>query len=106
MEYLKHILFIDIETVPCKPGYSFLTERMQAEWVRKSKTFKPSDGESTNREITFSEKAGIFSEFAKVVCIGLGSFYTSEQAWKMKLKAMVNDDEASLLKEFCELITR
>ncbi len=34
MEHLKGILFIDIETVPTQPGFTLLSERMQAEWTR------------------------------------------------------------------------
>lgn len=106
MEQFKNILFIDIETVPCAPDYGFLTEALQNEWVRKVKTFKNiMEGEDTPATL-YMERAGVFSEFAKVVCISFGSFYFQDGIWKLRLKSIVNDDEKKLLEEFCEMITR
>ena len=106
MEQLKGILFVDIETVPVSPDFSFLTEPMQAEWVRKSKFIKSSNEGIADPAMLFGERAGIFSEFAKVVCIGFGSLYEHEKSWKMRLKSLVNDDEKILLKDFCEVLER
>ncbi len=69
MEYLKEILFIDIETVPTESGFSLLSPAMQLEWAKKSKFVKGVTDGNTDPDALFSERAGIFSEFAKVVCI-------------------------------------
>jgi DNA polymerase elongation subunit (family B) len=97
---------MDIETVPIQPEFGLLGERMQLEWARKAKTIKVSGSERPGPEALFSEKAGIFSEFAKVACIGFGSLYHHENRWEMRLKALVNDDEKTLLTEFCEVISK
>ena len=104
MEYLKGILFIDIETVPTQPDFSLLSERMQAEWTRKAKLIKTGNDENTDPTTLFGERAGIYSEFAKVVCIGFGSLLQQDNGWKMRLKSLVNDDEKVLLNDFCEVI--
>jgi predicted PolB exonuclease-like 3'-5' exonuclease len=45
-------------------------------------------------------KAGIYAEFAKVVCIGLG-YYNNN---KLRLKAISGENEAELLTQFSELL--
>ncbi|MCW3120640.1 MAG: 3-5 exonuclease [Flavipsychrobacter sp.] len=106
MEDLKEILFIDIETVPTKPEYNLMSDAMQAEWTRKAKFIKSTIEGNTDPATIFDERAGIFSEFAKIVCIGFGSLSQTETAWKMRLKSLINDDEKILLNEFCEVISR
>jgi uncharacterized protein YprB with RNaseH-like and TPR domain len=106
MKYLKEILFIDIETVPTHPEFNLLSERMQAEWARKAKFVKSPSSENADAAMLFEERAGIYSEFAKVVCIGIGSLQSDEKGWKMRLKPLTNDNEKILLQNFCEVITR
>ena len=106
MEQLKGILFVDIETVPIAPGFALLSETMQAEWTRKSKFVKGSNDDITDPATLFSDRAGIFSEFAKVVCISFGSLQQQENGLKMRLKSLVNEDEKVLLKDFCNVIER
>ncbi|MCD6062801.1 MAG: 3-5 exonuclease [Flavipsychrobacter sp.] len=106
MEELKHILFIDIETVSFVPEFEQLSERMQIEWSKKAKYLKSSSNETANAATLYEEKAAIFSEFAKVVVIGFGSFHKHEGEWRMRLKALANNDEKVLLNEFCEVISR
>jgi len=105
MEQIKGILFIDIETVPIEPEFNLLAEGMQAEWARKAKFVKSATEGTTDAAALFGERAGIFSEFAKVVCIGFGSLH-EDNGWKMRLKSLVNDNEKLLLKDFCEVITK
>ena len=106
MEHLKGILFIDIETVPTQPDFSLLSERMRAEWTRKAKLIKAGNDENTEPATLFGERAGIYSEFAKVVCIGFGSLLQQDNGWKMRLKSLVNNDEKVLLNDFCEVISK
>ncbi len=106
MEQLKGILFIDIETVPVMHSFDQLSDAMQAEWIRKSKSLKSSSDAIADPATLFGERAGIFSEFAKVVCIGFGSLQPDGKTWKMRLKSLVNDDEKILLNDFCTVIER
>ncbi len=106
MENLKEILFIDIETVPVQPDFNFLTAAMQAEWTRKSKSIKSAPESDTDPAFLFNNRAGIYSEFAKVVCIGFGSLIQQGDSWKMRLKSLVNDNEHTLLTDFCDMLVK
>jgi hypothetical protein len=63
------ILFFDIETVPLTFEYKELDERGQGLWDRKTRFIQ--ERENLNAEEVY-EKAGIYAEFGKVVCISLG----------------------------------
>lgn len=104
MDYLKHILFVDIETVPLMPDYHSLTERLQMEWDKKSRYLKSNQVENADPSMLFSERAGIFSEFARVVCIVVGSLQQNGEVWKLRLKSVANEEEATLLRDFVELL--
>ncbi|GIV26705.1 MAG: 3'-5' exonuclease [Bacteroidia bacterium] len=88
---IQKILFLDIETVPLKYKYDELNERERKLWDSKWKynsDINPSDQYS---------KSGIYAEFAKVICIGLGYVDSNQQ---MQLKVLFNNDEVQLLNEF------
>lgn len=106
MEQLKHILFIDIETVPCVPEFNSLSEALQLEWKKKAKYLKSSSGDLAEPDQLFFDRAGIFSEFSKVVCICVGMLVPNGDGWQLRLKALSNDDEKILLNDFCVLLSR
>lgn len=106
MEHLQQILFIDIETVPATADLSSLPIELQEHWAKKSKFLKNATDGIAEPEQLFEDRAGIFSEFAKVVCIGFASFHKHEDGWKLRLKSLQNEDEKTLLNDFCEVITR
>jgi hypothetical protein len=106
MEHFNGILFIDIETVPEMQDFSLLSDQMQSEWKRKAKFVKTGSDEIPDPGLLYGERAGIFSEFAKVVCIGFGSLGNHEDGWKMRLKALVNTSEKQLLTDFCDMVGR
>lgn len=93
---LEKILFLDIETVPTEYQYSLLDETTKTLWNRKWLYDPTIDPE------TQYAKAGIYAEFAKVICIGLGyysrgSFYATTFA---------GDNEYTLLRQLSELLNR
>lgn len=106
MQHHQHIMFIDIETVPLVQDYNTLTERMQLEWQKKSRFLNRDNAEPADFAELFSDKAGVYSEFAKVICIGIGSLNHSPEGWKMRLKSITGHDEKKLLTEFSEVLTR
>lgn len=104
---LEHILFFDIETVPVVPFFEDLTPGLQKEWERKMKVLKNNVlTENIEPAKVFSEKAGVYSEFAKPVCIGLGAATKRNGNWYFTYKALVSHSEKSLLNQFCEALTR
>jgi len=106
MEQLKEIMFIDIETVPVQPEYGLLTDNLQREWQKKTKNVKSQTDANAEPAMLYTERAGIYSEFAKVVCIGFGSLQRNGNDWEMRLKAVTNDDEKCLLNDFLDVLKR
>ncbi|MEI8279132.1 MAG: hypothetical protein WCG87_05160, partial [Bacteroidota bacterium] len=87
MHYLKQILFIDIETAPVVPEFNSLSEAMQVHWAKKAQYLKSSTDPDASPAMLFEEKAGIFSEFSKVVCISIGRLVEKDNGWKLGLKS-------------------
>ena len=72
---LSDILFIDIETVSSAPALQDLPSSFQKLWQVKAQQIardKNLDFQLTAQ--LYSEKSGIFSEFAKIICISVGIF--------------------------------
>lgn len=96
----ENILFLDIETVPANKDYESLSEEMQMLWEHKAKKLA---GEEAIAEKEY-HKAGIYAEFGKIVCISVGFLKLANNKYSLRIKSFSGDDEAKLLKEFCELL--
>jgi len=106
MESYANILFVDIETVSVQPQFSMLSDEMQAEWERKARLIKHTGDTLPDPANVFTDRAGIYSEFAKIVCIAFGTIYTSDGVRRLRLKAISGDDEKTLLEEFNKVVTK
>lgn len=93
------LLFIDIETVPFSDNYDSLDEDWKEMWMKKAKWILK-DGQSIE-EVWF-ERAGIFAEFGKIVCISMAYFHSEEK--ELRLKSFYDNDEQKLLKEFSDVM--
>lgn len=102
---LRDTIFIDIETVACAPTYEALDERFKVLWGRKSAYMRRD--ESTTDADLFNERAGIYAEFGKIVCICVGKFIENEEGTLMlRTKAYSGHDEEQLLSEFRSMLER
>lgn len=97
---LKNILFIDIETVSLTKEFEELPQRLQEHWKKKASRLK--NEEDLPPEKLYFDRAAIYAEFGKVICIGVGGFY--EQDTKFKAKTLANGDEKELLLNFKKLV--
>lgn len=97
---LKNILFLDIETVPEKQSFSELDELRQNLFAAKTK-YQRKD-ELTPEE--FYERAGIWAEFGKIVCISVGFFEISTKVRKFRIKSFFGNDELLILDGFINLL--
>ena len=70
---LENILFLDIETVPEKEAFDQLSQEAQELWAEKT-AYRRKE-EHTPEE--FYERAGIWAEFGKIICISAGFFEKS-----------------------------
>ena len=96
----QNILFLDIETVPEFESFDDLSEIKQELFAGKTKYQRKED--QTPKE--FYERAGIWAEFGKIICISVGFFseYTPNRIFRVK--SYFGDDEKQLLLEFKELL--
>lgn len=104
MKQFNGILFIDIETVSSQPTFDLLDDGMQHEWERKAKLLKPRQEETEDPSNVYNDRAGIYAEFAKIVCISFGTIYTSGTEYKIRLKSLAYDDEKLILTKFSHVI--
>ncbi|MFA0962435.1 3'-5' exonuclease [Roseivirga sp. BDSF3-8] len=103
---LKDIFFIDIETVSCVEEYGLMPPRLQKLWDKKASIIK--NEEELSQSEFFFRKAGIFSEFGKVVAIAIG-YITQEEGsgpFGLRVKGLADDDEAALLLAFKGLLEK
>jgi predicted PolB exonuclease-like 3'-5' exonuclease len=93
---IEEVLFLDIETVPIAPGYDKLTENWQKLWAHKMQ-FKIDGGESAHE---LYERAGIYAEFGKIVCISAG--YVTQKSGEsfFRVKSFYDEDEKKLISNF------
>lgn len=93
-------LFLDIETASQVKDYSQLSERMQKLWDHKAEQIAKGDESATPESLY--ERAAIYAEFGKIICISVGFFNDQH----FRLKSFYGHDEKALLTEFATLLDR
>jgi len=100
---LSKILFLDIETVPQYSEYQYLESNFKALWDKKASTLikyeKEVSEEDKNPSVLY-QKAGIYAEFGKIICISTGYFFDG----CFRIKSFFNHNEYELLDEFANLL--
>jgi hypothetical protein len=103
------VLFLDIETVSGQKKYEDLSEDMQKLWQLKCRSilrqFEEEIDEDTAAAL-YPEKAGIYAEFGKIICISVGSVRRdkADKRLGIRLKSFANHDEKVLLEEFAKVV--
>ena len=98
---LSKILFLDIETVPLVYYHKDLDKKSQELWNKKT-TFLQQRENLGPDEIY--DKAGIYAEFGKIVCISVGFVVQLAGEIQIRLKSFASKDEKKLLQEFLDLL--
>ncbi len=96
---MSHILFLDIETVPLVSDFDQLDDHMKQLWQSKAAKIKP---ESDPAEAF--ERAGIYAEFGKIICISAGVIYTEADEERVRIISFTGD-ESDIILQFFEKIT-
>jgi len=89
----ENILFLDIETVPEFANYNELDDNVQELWGQKTKyqrkeEFSPEE---------FYDRAGIWAEFGKIVCISVGYFVANSPERNFRITSFSGDEQQVLL---------
>ncbi len=104
---IANILFLDIECVSAQPSYDELEETFQELWAIKSKGIARREVSGEEVEALYPEKAAIYAEFGKIICISVGIVVRdADQTLKVRLKSFSHLDEKQLLKDFCNLLNQ
>lgn len=96
---LHNILYLDIETVPLYEDFGQVPEEEKYFFAEKT-AYQRKD------EITaeaFYERAGIWAEFGKIVCLSVGYFTPANKRKEFRLKSFIGE-EKKLLVDFKDLI--
>lgn len=99
---LTKILFLDIETVPMVAAYDELDDSLHPLWDDKAAKLA---AEETPESLF--ERAGIYAEFGKIICISVGVFNLREGGKReFRLRSFYGDNEKLLLNDFSEMLNR
>ncbi|MCX7743798.1 MAG: ribonuclease H-like domain-containing protein [Flavobacteriales bacterium] len=95
----EYVLFLDIETVPQYPDYISVPEEKKKFWKHKASLISKSESDTPE---TLYERAGIYAEFGKIICISSGFIRDG----KLQIKSFAGDDEKLLLQEFASVLQK
>lgn len=96
---LDSILFLDIETVPQTENFREISEEAQELFALKTQ-YQRKDEISPE---DYYERAGIWAEFGKIICISVGFFNLSGSQRQFRLRSF-SGEEKTLLMEFSQLL--
>ena len=95
---LHNLMVLDIETVPQYSSHNQVPEHLQKLWEIKTQYQRK---EETAED--FYERAGIWAEFGKIICISVGIF-TNGKKTGLRVKSFASHDEKELLESFSNML--
>ncbi|MEY4432930.1 MAG: hypothetical protein RLZZ44_1060 [Bacteroidota bacterium] len=96
---LNHILFLDIETVPEEAHFHSLDDEMKTLWEQKTQYQRKDDFGPEE----FYDRAGIWAEFGKIVCVSVGYFVVKGDIRNFRVTSFFGD-EKKILRDFNNLL--
>jgi 3'-5' exonuclease len=93
----ENILFLDIETVSEYSGFGKLPERFKKLWEKKAERIRKGDEDTAE---SLYERAGIYAEFGKIICISVGI----QKKGELRIKSFSGHDEGEVLSGFAGLL--
>lgn len=97
---VEKVMFIDIETVPQKAAFDEVEPVLQQLWEKKSAYFRKADESPAD----VYQRAGIYAEFGKIICISAGIVVPDKGIRKLRVKSFFSDDERELLTGFSKAL--
>jgi DNA polymerase elongation subunit (family B) len=99
----ENVLFIDVETVPQYKSYEAVPESKKKFWDHKASFLAKNEDQTP--EILY-ERAGIYSEFGKIICISSGFIKTVDRDHELHIKSFYGHDERALLMQFIDVVKK
>jgi len=98
---IDNVLFIDIETVSAFSSFDELEVRWQKLFASKMQFFQEREPDKSIEQ-WYRERAAIYAEFGRVICIGAGYFRNDQ----LRIKTFTGTDEESILTDFFTLLSK
>ncbi len=95
----ENVLFLDIETVPQFRNYDELPEDLKQFWDHKAQYIVREEMDTASK---LYERAGIYAEFGKIICISVAFLHDNQ----LRVKSFYGDNESQLLSEFVDLLNK
>ena len=99
---LNKVIFIDIETVSQESEYKKLSKKWKDLWEKKSTYLR---GEEEAAADVYN-KAGIYAEFGKVICISVGIYREFADNKIFRIKSFFGKNEKQVLTQFCDMFKK
>ncbi|HVG15544.1 MAG TPA: 3'-5' exonuclease [Chitinophagaceae bacterium] len=100
----NNILFLDIETVSQFETHDHMPDDWKELWALKAQ-FLLRNKESETSETVY-ERAGIYAEFGKIVCISCGCLQGGNEDRRLLIKSYSGHDEKKLLEDFAGMLQK
>lgn len=97
----ENILFLDIETVACSHDYNELDSRHKELWAKKINYLITRENKTAEE---LYDKAAIWAEFGKIVCISVGYLNKENNKINLRLRSFYGHNEKNLLENFAFLL--
>ncbi|MBS1932999.1 MAG: 3'-5' exonuclease [Bacteroidetes bacterium] len=101
---LANILFLDIETVPQYASFADVPDAWKELWNHKASYLIKDKLTETSENIY--NRAGIYAEFGKIICISCGVISGTGKEKKLLLKSFYGDDEKMVLQQFSGMLLK
>jgi uncharacterized protein YprB with RNaseH-like and TPR domain len=100
----NNILFLDVETTPQYSSFAEVPEEWKNLWSHKA-GFLIKNKETETPDSIYN-RAGIYAEFGKIICVSCGFISGYGDQKKLLLKSFSGDDEKEVLQSFCDMLNR
>ncbi|CAI8300706.1 MAG: Uncharacterised protein [Flavobacterium sp. SCGC AAA160-P02] len=97
---MTNVLFLDIETVPQKQFWSDVPKTTKELYAQKTAYQRKENISSED----FYERAGIWAEFGKIICISVAYFTEREKHRYLRVHSFYGDHEKQILLDFKKLL--
>ena len=98
-------LILDIETVAQSPAYRLLPDDIKNLWDKKACHIRlTANGGIVDNDTFYERKAGIYAEFAKVICISTLHIYSKGGKEYTEKRSFASKDENDLLSNFADFL--
>lgn len=97
---LRDILFLDIETVPQKETWNQLSSITKTLFEQKTAYQRKEEISAED----FYDRAGIWAEFGKIICISVAFFTEIAKKRQLRVKSFYGDNEKEILIDFKRLL--